>query len=292
MSNPHSGARGARRGSWVHHHKDQRQGSRTMIRNLIRAAAALPLGAFALTVLPFGAAHAAQNDQAEWTITGECSGSDFIWLVKIDNTGAAPIWASFTSDDGQHRAANVDPSAHYELVLYGIEGMGNTVHLSFDSVEVDSESVAMVDCITGEDPHAAITLVCPEPGSDQDIFVDYLVGVQGGSAQFKLLTPDSTEQVVTKNSADEHLTYKVEEGQAIDVWVKLNTNGQTLATLNTTVDCTADQPVVDTPEQTTGVAGDFPHTGVGSDLAWIAAGLTAVGAGAVRASRRKVAIAE
>ena len=267
-----------------------------MIRNLIRAAAALPLGAFALATLPFGAADAAQKAQADWTISGSCSGSEYIWKVKIDSLSASPILAGFTSDDGQQLSATVAAGLHHELVLYGFEGAPSTVHFSIDGVEVDSEATALVDCIAGEDPSATITVVCPAQGSNEDIYADYFLSSPAGNAELKWVTPDGSSDQTTLHSETKHVTYKVEEGQAIDAWVKMNHGGQTIATLTTTVDC--DQPAppaeppAETPGETVEVQADMPHTGGSADLAWMAAGLTAAGAVAMRLSRREVAAAE
>lgn len=267
-----------------------------MIRNLIRAAAALPLGAFALTALPFGTAYAAQNDKADWTISGYCSGSEYLWLVKIDSVSAEPIVADFTSEDGQHLSATVAPGLHHELVLYGVEGAASTVHFRIDDVEVDSETTSLVDCIAGENPSASIKIVCPAVGSDEDIYADYTLSSPDATAELKWVTPDGSSDQTALHAEVKHVTYKVEQGQAIDVWVKMTHGGNTLATLNTTVDCdlpeVSEEGPADTPEQTTEVQADMPHTGIGSDLARIAAALTAAGAGAMRMSRRKVAIAE
>lgn len=267
-----------------------------MIRNLIRTAAALPLGAFALTALPFGSAHAAQNDQATWTINGACSGSEYVWLVQVDSLSASPILASFTSDDGQHLSATVAPGLHHGLALYGLEGAPSTVHFSIDSVEVDSATTSLVDCIAGEAPHASITVVCPAPGSFEDIFVDYTLSSPDATAQLSWLTPDGSNGSTTLHNEVEHVTYKVAEGQAIDAWVKMTNGGQTIATLSTTVDCdqttVVEEPPAETPGETTEVQAEMPHTGGSAALAWFAAAVTALGAGALRLSRREVAVAE
>ena len=110
------------------------------------------------------------------------------------------------------------------------------------------------------------------------------------------MTPDGSGANATEHSTEEHFTYKVDNGQVIDAWVKLTNGGQVMATLQTTVDCSPEQPQQpveeDTPEQTTGVASGFPHTGGSAVLAWMAAAVTALGYGALRLSRREVAIAE
>jgi hypothetical protein len=265
-----------------------------MIRTLTRAAAALPLGAFALGVLPFGTTHAAANYEAEWGIAASCNGGHN-WLLSFDNQGATPINVEFVTDEGDSEEVTVPGHTVHQLAVQGIEGLASTVRLLVNGTEVDSESTPLVDCLVDGDPFAEIEIVCPAPGSDEDIFVEYTMGVEGTATKFGWKTPDGGEDGQTISNWVDHVTYKVEQGQTIDVWVwNRDDNNSVLASLIDTVACPTEQVVEeDTPSSDDqGSAGQLPETGRGTTVAWLAAALTALGAAGLRLSRRQVTAAE
>ena len=268
-----------------------------MIRNLTRAAAALPLGAFALSVLPATFADAAVNYEADWGISASCEGG-YSWLLSFENQGANSVNIKFATDEGDFEISGVPANSVHQMVVQGAEGLPSTVRLFINDTEVDSESTPLVDCIVDGDPFSEIEIVCPAPGSDEDIYVDYTLGVEGTATKFGWKTPDGSEDSDTISNSVVHVTHKVEQGQIIDVWVWDEGDNSVLATMIDTVDCLPDEVIDEVIEEDTpsggseGSSGQLPETGNGTLLAALAAGLTALGAGALRLSRRQAAISE
>jgi len=132
-----------------------------MIRNLVRAAAALPLGAFALAALPLDIAAAAVPSSVDITITHSCNGNDwdFMWLLHAENDSPSSIVLKFIDEAGESHSATVQAGNQHEMVLYGDEGLPASVQVLVDNVVTETDSVALVDCHPDGEPTASIDLV-------------------------------------------------------------------------------------------------------------------------------------
>ena len=164
-------------------------------------------------------------------------------------------------------------------------------------VEYDPEATSgVVDCINDGEVYAKISIVCPDQGSDQDSFVDYEFGAPGTGAKIDYYTPDGGISDVIISDEVVHRTHKVSEGDVVEVsaW-DVTDNDKVLATFEETVDCPDDEVIEEeTPssDDEQGSSGQLPETGNGATVAWFAAALTVLGAGALRLSRRQAAISE
>lgn len=266
-----------------------------MIRKLTRAAAALPLGAFCLGVLPFGTTHAAANISPEFDMAASCT-DGYHWLLTVTNDGTESFEVKFAVDGGASTTFTLAAGQNQQPKLPAKEGFASTVRLFINDVEYDSESTAgVVDCITDGEVYAKISIVCPEQGSDEDIYVDYEFGAPGTGAKIDYYMPDGGIADVIISDEVVHRTHKVSQGDIVDVsaW-DVTDNDKVLATMIDTVDCPVEQVVEeDTPSNDDqGSAGQLPETGNGATIAWLAAALTAVGAAGLRLSRRQVTAAE
>ncbi len=269
-----------------------------MIRNLTRAAAALPLGAFVLGVLPFGSTFAAARTSRPTWASPPRATDGYHWLLAIDNEGSDSFDVKFAVDGGESTTFTLGAGENQHPKVPAVEGLPSTVRLFINDVEYDSESTSgVVDCITDGEVYADISIVCPDQGSDQDIFVDYEFGAPGTGAKIDYSTPDGGISDVIISDEVVHRTHKVSQGDAVDVsaW-DVTDNNKVLATFKATVDCPVDEVIVveeDTPSDgSEGSSGQLPETGNGATVAWFAAALTVLGAGAQRLSRRQVAISE
>ncbi len=266
-----------------------------MIRKLTRTIAALPLGAFVFGVLPFGSTHAAQNISADFGMAASCT-DGYHWLLTITNEGSQSFDVKFAVDGGESITFTLGAGQNQQPKVPADEGFPSTVRLFINDVEYDSESTSgVVDCIDDGDVYAKISIVCPDQGSDQDIFVDYEFGAPGTGAKIDYNLPDVGISDVLISDEVVHRTYKVEQGQSIDVSVwDVTDNDKVLATLVDTVDCPSEEVVEEeTPSSDDqDSSGQLPETGSGTVLAWVAAALTAAGVGALHTSRRRVTAAE
>lgn len=269
-----------------------------MIRKLTRAAAALPLGAFALTALPFGSAHAAQNISVDFGMAASCT-DGYHWLLTVTNEGSESFEVKFAVDGGASTTFTLGAGQNQQPKVPAEEGFPSTVRLFINDVEYDSESTSgVVDCINDGDVYAKISIVCPDQGSDEDIYVDYEFGAPGTGAKIDYYTPDGGISDVIISDEVVHRTHKVSQGDIVDVWAwDVTDNDKVLASMIDTVDCPVDEVIEeDTPsgggQGGQGSSGQLPETGNGATVAWFAAALTVLGAGAMRVSRRQAIAGE
>lgn len=262
------------------------------IRTLARAAAALPLGAFALGMLPFGTTHAAANVSVDFGMSASCTDGNYHWLLSVTNEGTESVEVKFAVDGGESLTFALGVGENQQPKVPAEEGFLSTVRLFINDVEYDSESTAnVVDCVFDGDVYATVSIVCPEQGSNQDIYVDYEFGAPGTGAKIDYYTPDGAIYDAIISNEVVHRTHKVSQGDIIDVSAWDVTDGnKVLATFIDTVNCPVqaeEVPGDDNSADSEGSAGSLPDTGSETTLAWLAAAATLLGAGALRLSRRE-----
>lgn len=270
-----------------------------MIRNLIRTAAALPLGAFALTALPVDIAAASAPTDVEISISHACFenfGGDFVWVVDIDNDTLAAAKITVIADAVKWSEMTVTAGGGGQMTAGASEGLSSSVTVLVDGQEYDSASVELVDCHADGAVSASISLACPgkdaEPG--EDIAVVYSIDVDGTAVEFAWRGPDGTEDTLVVSDKVANFASKTFEGDVVDVWVRRTDTDQVLATLQTTVDCTpepASDDSAETDDTTTDQASEanLPETGGSATLAWWALGTTVIGAAALAFAQRRPA---
>ena len=263
-----------------------------MIRNLIRAAAALPLGAFALAALPHDIASATAPLSVDIEVSNGCYqafGGDFAWMVDVDNDSAEAVKVTLVADGVKWSEMTIPSGGGGQLTAGGSEGLPSSLQVLVDGQQADSGTIDLVDCHADGATSAAINLVCPGPesGEGEDIAVIYSMTVDGTAVEFAFGLPDGAESTKTVSDTSESFGAKVFQGDVIDVWVERTDTNEVLASLQTTVDCTDDEQVQDTPMSDQASEGTLPATGGGSTLAWMALGTTLAGAAAIRLAQRR-----
>ena len=273
-----------------------------LISTLARAAAALPLGAFALGMLPFGTTHAAATVSVDFGMSASCADGNYHWLLSVTNEGTESVEVRYAVDGGESLTFTLGVGENQQPKVPSKEGFPSTVRLFINDVEYDSEATSgVVDCLYDGDVYATISIVCPEQGSNQDIYVDYEFGAPGTGAKVDYYTPDGAIYDAIISDEVVHRTHKVSQGDIIDVSAWDVTDGnKVLATFIDTVNCPTSAEEVpgddsdsnddaggDNGADSEGSAGSLPDTGSETTLAWLAAAATLLGAGALRVSRRE-----
>ncbi len=242
------------------------------------AAPALGLG------VPAEAAHAEQNlGTVEFDGACAADGSGWVWLIDYHN----PTSESYIVDvyiDGQLVwGTSVEPGLGFEQALPGGEDDWTWVSVNVNNIELDGAKDA-ADCLPPDDVSATIALICPtEQSPNDDILLRYDLDARGSAATFDWSEPSgSAGGSMTVIDEKEQVTYRVENGDAVNAWIR--TGKHSLASLTTIVDCPP--LVVEEEEQgstsTTTVgsgAGSptLPQTGANATATWLA--VTLLGAG-------------
>ncbi len=259
------------------------------MRSPIRTLTALALGSVAVAAVSTGTASASVVDTNYQSNVGlTCDGKVPAGYFEMNNFSlTASHTIRITDGVDEDISVVVGPGENKRLTVHGVEGepFGVTGYIDGNSA-AGAAFYYPADCNI---PDATIELVCPAEDSDQDIFVEYTMWIEGDSGDVWWRTPDGTKEEKSLDDETYTATYKVNEGDVINAVVYYTSlNGKTrLAKLNTTIDCPDPGGEENGGQDGAGSGGGIPETGGSLDLAWIAAGLLLAGLATLTVTRRR-----